>query len=426
LQTLKNIFNPNNDFRVQIFNALGLFGAALGIFFGTVSLVFGHGVLFAITNYGVAIFMAGLIWRAGRTKKYGRYFLFTVVVVFIVLFPVLFFFGGGYGGGMPSFFLFASVFTVIMLEGKRRVVFSVSLILLYILCFIIAFNYPGIVRPFLPEAELAIDVIVSCVAATVVLSAAIHLFVVVYEKKQKELEAANEALNGINRMKTEFLQNIKHEIKNPLHVISLGADFIQQCIRDCCASGEANEALGVIQNEAMRLGRMINGMVELAVLDGAPANRKKVDLTKVIADCIKTFRIQSDRYKNKFHMEIPDNLPYVYSEEEQMERVLVNLLSNAAEHTRNGEITLSVSADLGYITVKIRDTGEGIDGEFLPGIFERGVFGKNGKSYGLSICKTIVEAHGGSISIESVRGEGTEVAFTVPVYGGQSETGEYE
>jgi len=95
------------------------------------------------------------------------------------------------------------------------------------------------------------------------------------------------------------------------------------------------------------------------------------------------------------------------------------LLSNAANHTQNGEIALTADFSDGYISVSIADTGEGIDPELLPRIFERGVSGRGGTGYGLVICKTVIEAHGGVIKAESEPGKGTTVTFTVPVYGGQ-------
>ena len=92
----------------------------------------------------------------------------------------------------------------------------------------------------------------------------------------------------------------------------------------------------------------------------------------------------------------------------------------------SGEITLEAAAANNYITVVIRDAGKGIAPELLPRLFERGVSGKGGKGYGLSICKTIVEAHGGEIKIASEQGRGTTATFSIPVYGGQREARNHE
>jgi signal transduction histidine kinase len=178
---------------------------------------------------------------------------------------------------------------------------------------------------------------------------------------------------------------------------------------------------------------MVNGMVELAVMNEKPQSREKTDLAAMLKKCAEKERLYAEQKHDKLRVDISPDLPYVYAEPEQLERVPINLLSNAIDCTQDGEITLEATADNGYITIRVRDTGEGIPPELMPRIFERGVSGKGGKGYGLSICKTIVEAHGGEIEIKSEQrdaapngrcGGGTTVTFTLPVYGGQNVRGE--
>jgi signal transduction histidine kinase len=204
-------------------------------------------------------------------------------------------------------------------------------------------------------------------------------------------------------------------------------DFIHDNM-DAESGAEALEATRAVQNEAMRLGCMINGMVDLATMTGSHKshqNREKTDLAAILNKCAEASRLRLEQKQNRLRVEIAP-LPFVYVEAEQLERVPINLLSNAIDCTQGGEITLSASADVNYVTVSVRDTGSGIPPELLPRVFERGVSGKGGKGYGLSICKTIVEAHGGTIEVESEPGGGTNVAFTIPVYGGQGEGQEHE
>jgi len=171
---------------------------------------------------------------------------------------------------------------------------------------------------------------------------------------------------------------------------------------------------------------MINGMVELATESaresGASiANRQKIDFADMLVTCAQNVRLMIEQKGNTLTMEIAPEPLYVYAEAEQLIRVPINLFSNAVHSTENGRITIRATVDDGYITVQISDTGEGITADLIPRVFERGTSGKGGKGYGLSICKTIVEAHGGTIKIESEKGKGTNVKFTIPAYGGQSE-----
>jgi signal transduction histidine kinase len=182
-----------------------------------------------------------------------------------------------------------------------------------------------------------------------------------------------------------------------------------------------HNALNVIQDKAVRLGLMINGMVDLATVSGNPASRAKVDFAAMLRQSAEDVRPESEQKHNTLRTEIAPDLPQVYAVPEQLARVPVNLLQNAMNATAGGEISLRATQTDGCITVTIRDSGRGIAPELLPRVFERGVSGGDGKGYGLSICKTIIEAHGGAIDIESEKGLGTTVTFTVPLYGGQSE-----
>lgn len=103
-------------------------------------------------------------------------------------------------------------------------------------------------------------------------------------------------------------------------------------------------------------------------------------------------------------------------------QVLVNLCANASRHMNGGAVSVTVkqSGDMAEFTVA--DTGEGIDPELLPHIFERGVSGDGKSGLGLPICKEVIESFGGEISIESEQGVGTRVIFTLPF----SEIGEVE
>jgi signal transduction histidine kinase len=240
---------------------------------------------------------------------------------------------------------------------------------------------------------------------------------VVYFFFLKDLSRKNETLDRLNRTKTEFLQDMSHEMKTPLTVIATGIDYADSIIRK--ENGDvdkARQALETIQGETQRLGRMMSGMVKLANMN-LSGNRTRVDFAALLKSGAETFRMTHK--SNTLHVQIAPDLPDVFVEHDSFSQVITNLLSNAANHTQNGEITLAADLCDGYMTVRVADTGEGIDPELLPQVFKRGVSGRGGTGYGLDICKTVVEAHGGDIDIESKPGKGTVVTFTVPVYGGQ-------
>jgi signal transduction histidine kinase len=400
---------------VQSFNLLGFAGMAAGFLVGLLSLALratANAVICALIFF-LAFALMWCVEKKKLTHRAGARLI--IAAVFMFAFPALFFTAGGYRSGMPSFFVFAIIFTAIMTEsGRERAAALILEFALYISCCLVAYHYPGTVTPFQTEYDYFRDVIIGIAVTSVLLTAVVLLHLRIYHDRQKRLAE-------LDKLKTEFLQDIGHEIRNPLLVISLGADYIRNNMETEGGAEKSLSALTVLQDEAVRLGRMIDGMVELAVMSENPKNREKTDFAALLRKCAEASRLQAEQRGNVLRVEISPDLPPVYADPEQLERVPVNLLSNAVNAVSGGEITIETFTDTAYITVRVRDTGEGIAPELLPRIFDRGVSGRGGKGYGLSICKTVTEAHGGRIWIESEPGKGTTVMFTVPVYGGQRE-----
>ena len=236
----------------------------------------------------------------------------------------------------------------------------------------------------------------------------------------ERLAERNVTLDNLNRTKTEFLQDMSHEMKAPLTVIATGIDFADREIgMDGGDLSEARSALDAVREETQRLGRMVSGMISLAAMSGISDNRKRVDFAALLGSSAEAFRLPIEKYNNALRVKIAPGLPDVFVEHDRFIQVMANLLANAADHTQDGQVFVTAEHDGSVITVQVSDTGDGIELELLPAVFERGVSGRSGTGYGLYICKTVVEAHGGTIKIESEPGKGTAVTFTVPVYGGQ-------
>jgi len=240
---------------------------------------------------------------------------------------------------------------------------------------------------------------------------------VVREEMKREINDAEQA----NKTKSRFLAMMSHEIRTPLTVIATGIDFADEKIAKGSSLPIIRNALDVVRKETQRLGRMVNGMLNLASISDTDEVRRRVDFTALLNDSAEVFRLTLEKLNNELVVDLPSGLPDVFVETDRFTQIITNILTNAAEHTQNGKVTISAEFDGTFITVRISDTGQGIKPEIVPFIFDYGVSGRNNTGYGLYLCKTIVEAHGGVIEVESTYGEGTSVIFTVPVYGGQEE-----
>ena len=153
-------FRPELHFRVRLFNVLAIGGTLISFLMALLSAFNASGIAAVAVNLAISALSFGLLSYAQRSERYQTCYMVTNICIFIVLFPVLFFLGGGYHGGMPVFFVFAVVFTIFMLEGKKALVFALAELALYaIICFA-AYLHPNAVIFFESEQDLFEDILV--------------------------------------------------------------------------------------------------------------------------------------------------------------------------------------------------------------------------------------------------------------------------
>jgi signal transduction histidine kinase len=259
-----------------------------------------------------------------------------------------------------------------------------------------------------------------------------------FETKIKEghLTAENEELGRLSRIKSEYMANLTHETKTPLAVISTHVQQAREVFEETLTlksnkefdgSEIIIESLEIAQEEVMRLSRFATNALWLASMQ---ENREqmRLDIGLLINKSAEAYRSIIEKRGNILNIKTPDNLPCVLGESDRLVQVMVNLLTNANNHTENGKITVKAQIAkhksqikdeaVEYVHVTVLDTGMGIEPEILPQIFLRGVMGSQskGNGMGLPISKSIIEGHGGKIEITSERGKGTEVTFTIPIH----------
>jgi signal transduction histidine kinase len=239
-----------------------------------------------------------------------------------------------------------------------------------------------------------------------------------HEARRGELETAetNRLLARLNRVKSEFLDNISHEMKTPLTIMGGYAGVALKQIEMNAVNDKTPEILDIVQHEALRLGRMVERLKEVAMEKERQLTLTDTDAGTLFgraADaCAPLCRANTNRIAVKSGM---GTIP-LRVEADGIHQVLLNLIGNANRHTRGGVITLSAERepDDSAVTITVSDTGEGIDPALMATIFDRDVSGGGGTGLGLSICKEIVEEHGGKIYLHSEKGKGTTVRFTLP------------
>jgi PAS domain S-box-containing protein len=224
-----------------------------------------------------------------------------------------------------------------------------------------------------------------------------------------------------DEIKSTFISVISHELKTPVALIKGYADTLMR--QDACWDPEtATDGLTVIVEEADRLNALIDNLLDASRLEAGalPLEMSDVALDALAARVADRFRTQTD--KHEIVVRFPDGFPLVQGDQVRLEQVLNNLVSNAIKYTpQGGRIEISGQAKPSALVVTVSDTGEGIPIEEQTRVFERFYRGARerrrrtpGAGLGLYLAKAIVEAHGGSMRLESRPGEGAAFSFALP------------
>jgi len=419
---LKNfLFNDKLGFREQIINMLGVIGIAAALFFTFFNLFIGVGLFSVLTNLFTAFFIGFVLRHANRTNGFKLYSFLSVVSVFLLMFPIMFFSSGGYHSGMPSFFLFALVFTAIILEGKRRVVILVIEFILFYGCFAVAYIFPDTVVNLATEADVKKDIIFGCIVAGFTLVAAINRHIVCYDDRMKELEILREEQREQNHRKTEFLKFISHELKTPITIMSNYArDTLREIERDEHNYTEMSFNQRQIVTEGEYLNRMVGQLLEITAIESGHVkiDKQPLSLADVIHHATEACAARLLEGSNRLVLDIADDLSDVNADHDIIRQILLNFLMNAARHTKRGTVTVALSESDGYQKVLVSDTGDGMGADVLDRVFLQYIDrdkSPDNNGLGLYICNKYVEAHGGEIDIRSERGKGTDIWFRLPV-----------
>ena len=278
--------------------------------------------------------------------------------------------------------------------------------------------------PNKPVAEVAMLVFV--LAQTVSLFQMNNRVLSEAKDAEQKLEVEKTALENLNRLKTEFLGNVSHELKTPLTVMSGYAQTTKQLAAkpDALEASEVSRRMTLISSEAERLALMVGQILDVTRLEEGRMAMEPVRCyaDEIIHTAVETHYPILNKNQNRLDIRIESCLPVIHADPSRISQVIVNLISNAVRFAEDGVITISAKKKDEKILVCVSDTGVGIAAEQLSHLFQRyakkqksGGGKDTGTGLGLYICKHIVEQHGGEIWLESKEGSGTSVFFTLPI-----------
>ncbi len=246
-------------------------------------------------------------------------------------------------------------------------------------------------------------------------------------EKAAELMIANKELINANKVQGEFLVNVSHELKTPLNVIYSTAQLFDMY----CKSGSLDEKkesiikyIDAMKLNSYRLSKLINNIVDISKIEAGffKLNLSNNNIVKVVEEIVMsvTTFTESKGLSIIFDTDIEEKI--IACDTEKIERIVLNLISNAIKFSDEGdEILVDIKDKKEFIEISVKDNGIGIEDKYLEMIFDRfkqvdKSLSRNteGTGVGLSLVKSIVELHGGSIIAESEFGKGSKFTVMIP------------
>lgn len=232
---------------------------------------------------------------------------------------------------------------------------------------------------------------------------------------------------ALAEMKSNFVADVSHELKTPLAVIQLYSDTLQS--GRIQSEQKRQQYYAIITREITRLGKMIHNILDFARIESGRTEfaMKPTDVAAVVRETYEAYRAELDRSGFEHHLTIEESLPFVDADRDAITQIVFNLLSNAAKYSGEDrylavELTHDTRRDRRGVLISVHDHGFGISPEDRAHLFEgfyraadSRVREKGGAGLGLALVKHIVDAHRGTIDVESRLVKGTTFRIFLPV-----------
>ncbi len=229
----------------------------------------------------------------------------------------------------------------------------------------------------------------------------------------------------ISRMKSEFVSNVSHELKTPLALIRMFGETLDSGIVN--EEKDKQKFYSIIRKESERLTHLINNVLDFSRMDAGVKeyNFQEADLVEVVRGSLEAYKFQISDNGFQIEIELPDEPLILKIDKDSISQVLLNLLNNAVKYSdEEKHILVKVQKDSTSASISIADRGVGIPKDELKKIFDKfyrvstaRTKETRGSGLGLTLAKHIVEAHGGTIEVESEVGKGSIFTVRIPLPG---------
>ncbi len=219
-------------------------------------------------------------------------------------------------------------------------------------------------------------------------------------------------------LRDEILGVVAHDLRNPLNVITTAVELLQTKLTEPSQKRHLDRVVRSVQ----RADRLVRDLLEVNAIEGSglTIDKRPVEVVEVVLQAIESQHMLAANASVVLGTDLSPALPTVLADELRIQEVLENLISNAIKFTpQGGTVVIGAAPMDDALKIWVRDTGAGIPADHLPHVFDRFWQGikrdRRGAGLGLSICRAIIDAHGGRIWADSTHGQGATLSFTLPV-----------
>lgn len=227
-----------------------------------------------------------------------------------------------------------------------------------------------------------------------------------------------------DKQRKEFVANVSHELKTPLTTISAYSETLLDWGLEGKSEQEIRKDIARIHDDSKRMDHLVQNLLLLSSIDsrGIRPNMVQYDIVFLLRQVVSRMQVQAQDKKIDLRSSVLSIVPPVFGDPTAIDRILTNLISNAIKYTdHNGRVSVSLQKTDNYISLKVVDNGMGVAKDNLPRLFDRfyrvdatGSRKYGGTGLGLSIAKELTELQGGTISVSSTLGKGSEFVVTIP------------
>ncbi len=389
---------------------------------------------FLVVALSVATYNVGFLVlnrRADLTQTWSNSLVTIQVLLDILALTVLMHFSGSVENPFVSFYLFHGIIAAILLPW-RSVVLHVILASACIAGLAIVESTGRLShRHIVGFCQMAPVpnwrfVAIALFASVMTLAVAAFLAASIagrLHERERELEQTNAALGEQDRIKSQYVMRVAHDLAEPAGMITSCLKLVTQGFVGPI-SEKALDMAQRAQHKSEYLGHLIKDLLSLSAIKAAKALPKtEVDLQDVVNRVFEDVQPHADEKKLTLEQELPQDLPAVHGNVDAVHELVGNLVTNAVKYTLvGGRVAVRASNSGSEVLVTVEDDGVGIPADAISHIFEEFYRAENvkaeaveGTGLGLSIVEQILHTHGGRAWVESVENKGTTFSFTLPV-----------